>query len=128
MTLLDSFPHTIKHQRPSYTTGAHLGQSQSLTDLATGISAWIQNASAREIEEFGKMDEEITHKVFFTTDPGLRPGDLIEVTAADAGTGHVGNVYEFKADSPDRSAGLGVVFAAMFKVRNDLRVGSFANA
>jgi hypothetical protein len=118
MSLLDNLPHVCTLTRPDYDQDELGGQIENQTAVTTGIACWVQNASMREIEAYRKVDTEITHKVFFQTDPGFRPGDDLIVTS---GPSFVGVEMEFQAGPTDRSAGLGVLFAAMFAEENNPR-------
>lgn len=109
MTLLDQMPHRIRHDRPTYERDDLLGDTQTLVQQAANVKSWVQNASMVEINEFQRRNERVTHKVFFPADPGLQVGDILTVTS---GPSFVGIVLKFQADS-DRSAGLGVLYAAM---------------
>jgi len=112
MSLLDNLPHTATHTRPSYSNDELGANRQTDVTIATGLKCWVQNANIQEVEAYQKIDTRITHKVFFTTDPDIRPGDDITVTA---GPSFVGKKLEFVSGPTDRSAGLGVLFAGMFE-------------
>ena len=117
MTLLDSLPHTVTHSRRTYANDEYLGTPKASTDIATDVSAWVQNASYGEVIEYQKKDQRITHKVFYASDPSIRPGDIVTVTA---GPSFVGRELNFKATT-DRSAGLGVLFGVMCEEENNER-------
>jgi predicted RNA-binding protein len=115
VSLIDNLPHTGTHTRPNYQQD-ELGATVAVQEtVATGMACWVQNASMAEIEAFQKLDTEITHKVFFAANPGLLPGDEFVITA---GPSFVGITLTFQAGPTDRSAGLGVLFAAMFTESN----------
>jgi hypothetical protein len=117
MSLLTNLPHTVTHYRRKYSRGDYLDTQIEDEQQATGISAWVQNASQGEIERYQKKDESITHKVYFASDPGMRSGDVITVTA---GPSFVGKTLNYRALT-DRSAGLGVLFGAMFDEEDNQR-------
>lgn len=120
MTLLDNMPHRVTWKRPRWVSDNYGGNYQDETNTTTIASeqeAWVQNATMREIEQYDKRDEVITHKVFMATNPGLQPGDIGTV---DSGPSFVGETLEYRA-STDRSAGLGALQAAMCKQRNNKR-------
>ena len=110
MSLLDQMPHRVTHTRPGYQRDELIGDTdENPTTVATLVKCWVQNASMREINEYQRRNENVTHKVYFPTDPGLLVGDYLTVTS---GPSFVGTVLKFQADS-DRSAGLGVLYGAM---------------
>lgn len=124
MTLLDSMPHTvrierIKHERDEFGATRPVPQV-----IASDLPAWVQNASMTEINQFQKRDETITNKTFFPSDPGLRPGDHVVVTA---GPSNVGDDLRHLA-AADRSAGLGVLFASFSMIEPNKRFDTFLNA
>lgn len=112
MSLLDDLPHTGTHYRPSYDHDELGASRETDTTVATGIACWVQNASMNEIEAYQKVDTVVTHKVFFTAAPDIRPGDDLVITA---GPSFVGKRLEFRSGVTDRSAGLGVLWAGMFE-------------
>lgn len=118
MSLIDELPHTGTHTRPQYTQDELGGTLQNQTTVSTGIECWVQNASQREVAEYQKKDQEISHKVFFDTKHDLRPGDELVITA---GPSFVGLTLEHVAGPTDRSAGLGELFAAFFVEDNNPR-------
>jgi hypothetical protein len=115
MTLLERLPHTVSHSRQKYSRDNYLGAISEDESLATGVRAWVQNASMNEITEFQKQDQIVSHKVFYKTDPSLRPGDEITVTA---GPSFIGRVFSFKCIT-DTSAGLGRVWRCMVDEANN---------
>jgi len=109
MSLLESLPHTVTHKRRKYSNDEYIGNKVESETIASGVSAWVQNASMSEVFEYQKRDQRITHKVFYSSEPSIRPGDIIEVTA---GPSFVGKELNFQSMT-DKSAGLGVLFRAM---------------
>lgn len=113
MSLFDRFPHRVSILRATYQREAGtLGNYETNEAVATGVHAWIQNASMQEIIEWQKRDEAITNRVIFKADPGLEVGDKIQV---ESGTSFVGDVFVHKAVE-DRSAGLGVIWTSLCEV------------
>jgi hypothetical protein len=123
VSLLDNMPGECSVKRPVYALDKYGGDAPTYLTVKTGLACWPQPASASQILEFAKRDQQITHSVFF---PGgqpswtyngesqsLQPGDVISMTdgAFD------GQEFEFKSGD-DSSAGLAVVWRAMVeKVR-----------
>jgi hypothetical protein len=117
MTLLDNMPHTVTTSRKYYERDELGGNITKFSTLAADVSAWVQNASMSEIQEFEKRDERVTHKVFFAPDHDLRPGDKISVTV---GPSFVDVELHYRA-STERSAGMGVLFTAMCEQDNNVQ-------
>ena len=122
MSLLDNMPHTVRHERNTYTRDEQGAETEAPEIITAAVEAWVQNATRSEITEFEKRDERVTHKVFFNADQDLRPGDYLVVTA---GPSHVGERLKFQAYS-DRSAGLGVLFGAMCELETNERYATFS--
>lgn len=115
MTLLNEMPHTVAHYRKKYSRDEYIGNVTQLELRTSGVSAWVQNASDREVQEFQKQDELVTHKVYYATNPDLRPGDVVRVTA---GPSFVGKDLNY-ASSTERSAGVGVLYRVMCSEDNN---------
>lgn len=118
MSLIDDLPHTGTHTRPNYDQDELGGQIKAQETVTAGIACWVQNASQREIFEFAKNDQEISHKVFFDALHDIRPGDELVITA---GPSFVGKTLEHVSGPTDRSAGLGELFAAFFNEETNPR-------
>lgn len=116
MSLLDRLPHTVTHYRQKYSRDEYMGSIAEQVVLESGVRGWVQNATQTEVNEFQKRDQSITHKIFYTADPGIRPGDQIVVTA---GPSFVGKTFDFQC-AVDRSAGLGVLWGCMVAEENNV--------
>ena len=116
MSLLDQMPHTVSHYRQKYIRDEYMASIPEQVALESDVRAWVQNASQTEITEFQKRDQLITHKVYYTGDPGIRPGDQIVVTA---GPSFIGRTFDFQSQV-DRSAGLGVLWGCMVSETNNV--------
>jgi len=116
MSLLDRLPHTVSHFRKKYSRDEYIGNITELESLETGVRGWVQTASQQEIEQYQKTDQLISHKVFYSSEPTLRPGDLIRVTA---GPSYVGKDFNFESLA-DASAGLGKLFKVMVNEENNI--------
>jgi len=102
MSLLDNFPHTIDLARATYSVGGYGGDKHTLTSFITGEAAWVQVASQKEIAEFAKKDQDVSHKIYLRRDPGLQLDDDILVHGGPYDGKHL------KAKSwADATAGLG---------------------
>lgn len=127
MTLLDNMPHRCRIDRLKYTNDDVVGNTQEPVAVpgGTDLECWVQNASQREVSQFQKRDQLVTHKVFFPAEPPLRVGDQITITTAEVGI--LGQVLKFQAKA-DRSAGLGILFGAMCEIENNPRNAEFLPA
>jgi hypothetical protein len=75
------------------------------TAVFTDRACWRQAASESEILQYQKRGISVTHKIYFTTDPGLDERHTI-VMGSDT--------MEVRTyASPDASAGLGVLYRVM---------------
>ncbi len=64
--------------------------------------------TASEIEEWQQRNTEVSHKVYFTSDPGVDEHCILEID---------GDVLSVRsAAHPDASVGLGVVYRVMVKL------------
>jgi hypothetical protein len=81
--------------------------------LASGVSAWVQNATQSDIVESQKRKQIVTHRIAFSGVPSvrMRPGDYVTVTS---GPSFVGSQFKFLS-ATDRSAGLGVLWIGLFE-------------
>ena len=110
MALLSRFPHKGSLIRfESVGTGA-MDSKKVLQVVRADIDIWVQNASTAEITQWGRKDEDISHRVFFNADPEAKVGWFVKITS---GPSFVGDVYQLKAEGKDRSAGLGRLWRCM---------------
>ena len=114
MSLLDSFPHKCTIRRRTTSKGSLGGNKDGSINDQTDILCWEQQASAGEVADFAKRGMSITHKIYFTSDPGVTERNQILITERN-GTAISNPVpLEVKTEAlPDISAGLGVVFRVM---------------
>ena len=125
--LLDTMPHRCRIDRLRYDTDS-VGAAVSVPKAVPGAGAlecWIQNATQREIIDFDKRDQAVTHKVYFPTEPPLRVGDTITPTTAPSDV--LGKTLKFQARA-DRSAGLGFLWGAMCELETNPRNAEFLPA
>jgi hypothetical protein len=110
MSLLEHFPHTLTFSHRTHTRGTIGGQMTTLTSFATAKEGWVQSASHREVTEFQKRDQKITHKVLLAPADAdlLTVDDVLTVTAGDT---FVGKKYQVRSVG-EASAGLGWVSTA----------------
>lgn len=103
--LLEHLPHTLTFSRQTYTRGSIGGQLATPAAFATGKEGWVQSASHREINEFQKRGQVVTHKVLVASDDEalLTENDTITV---DAGPTFVGHSLQVRS-SGEATAGCG---------------------
>lgn len=77
------------------------------------VACWVQPASDREITQFQRRDQNVTHSVYFQGNPGLRPGYVIvPKDGAQASCPFAGATLEVKSAN-ETTAGLGVLWKVM---------------
>lgn len=109
MGILDNLPHTCIGKRRVREQGTLAGGKDSFTTTFTDRACWRQPLSDSEILEFNKRDIEVSHKIFFTSDPGLDERDVIVIGS---------DVMEVRAVShQDASVGLGIVWRLIVKLK-----------
>jgi len=114
MSLLNSFPHKCTIRRRTRSKGTLGGSKESFTDEQTNVECWSQNANHREVQDYEKRGMRITHKVYFTIDPGVTENHQILITEENGVAIASPDILDVKTRSdPDASAGLGVVFKVM---------------
>ena len=116
MSLLDTLPHRVTIRSPIYGADDLGGVVGEFEDVASDVSAWVQNAGASEIKEFDRRGDDISHKIFFGAVPVVAVGDQIYV---ESGPSFVGKTFVFVAGT-ERSAGCGLLWAA-YVVEKDAR-------
>lgn len=110
MSLLENMPHQLDFSHRTHTRGAIGGQLSALTQFATAKSGWVQSASHREVTEFQKRDQKVTHKVLLApADADLLSVDDV-LTVTDGPT-FVGKKFQVRSVG-EASAGLGWVSTA----------------
>ncbi|MDO8682503.1 MAG: hypothetical protein Q7N50_03360 [Armatimonadota bacterium] len=104
--MLDRLPHTATAKRRRQTADGMMGVKETYpTTLFTDRACWRQPASDREVEYWMRQDIEITHKVYFSTDPGLDESYVLEIG---------GDLLDVISHAePDKSVGLGILYRVM---------------
>jgi hypothetical protein len=117
MSLIDNLTSECSVKRPRYVHDQYAGDKPTYDTLTTELACWPQPASQRDITEFAKRDEAISHKIYFAGKPSftyngqtlnLEVGDILVMTSGEFS----GSEFEYKS-ADDASAGLGVLFKAM---------------
>ena len=102
MSLLGNLPHRCTAYSRARTRDSLGGSKDSFQVVFSNRSCWIQQASNREIIEFGKRGISVTAKVYFSSDPQLDENHIVTIG---------GKTYDVMSYSdPDASAGLGILF------------------
>lgn len=75
--LPDNLPHRCAVYE-SYHLGDEIGADRDDAEqTTTNLPCWVQPASDREISQFLRRDQVVTHTIYFRGNPGLRPGFTI---------------------------------------------------
>jgi len=121
MSLLNSFPHRCTIQRMVRSSGSLAGSKTTPVIEQTNVSCWEQPAGDAEVEEYQKRGMKVTHKIYFTVDPGVTERYQILITERSGIAVASPIALDVKSEPrPDATAGLGVVY----KVMCDLLTGS----
>jgi len=115
MSLLNVWPHRVRHDRRTTTRTASLGQRHAAATISASVKCWIQQASQAEVKEFAKQDHDVSVKIYMPEDPGLRPGDELVVIS---GPSYVGEEFDYQAGQ-DATAGLAAMHKAMCRRRRN---------
>lgn len=105
MSILENLPHVCTAKLRVRSQGSMGGGKDSWTTVFSNRACWRQPAGDSEVEYAGKQGIQVTHKVFFTSNPEL---DNRHVLLFSDGT------YDITSRPiPDGSVGLGVVWRIM---------------
>lgn len=113
MSLFDRLPHLAQRSRQTRSQDTLGGDVKTYENFGEPVECWIQNVNSREVLEFAKRDQAITHKVYFADDPGLGPGDRITVLAIAQNGFYQGRALNYMAGD-DATAGMGVGIKIFF--------------
>lgn len=113
MSLLSRLPHSGQCQRQRRTADGVGGDRLAFEAFGSAVSCWVQPASQREIVEFQKRDMAVSHKVYFTADPQLQPGDQLVMADVTANQFYRGKTFDFMSID-EASAGTGILIKAFF--------------
>ena len=105
MSILNNLPHLCTAKLRSRAQGSMGGGKDSFTIIFSNRTCWRQPAGDSEIEYASKRSIQISHKVFFTSNPELDERHIL--VFSDGEYNVVSN------PSPDASLGLGVVWRVM---------------
>lgn len=111
----ENLPHTATIYKRKFVSTAQFGTKQTLEEDQTGVKCWVQLAKMGEIVNAQKLEKTVTHKIYFSVEPGLEEGDAVEITASKTDDQTmVGLAFEYRVKA-DASAGLGLWFKHMFE-------------
>lgn len=120
MSLLNAFPHTVRHERRTESRDSVGGIKRGSTTVSATVEAWVQNAGNSEVTEFQKRDQRISHRVTIKSDADIRVGDDLVVTSTGSFSGFR---FKVKTTPVDRSAGLGKIWTVYCMEENNARPG-----
>lgn len=107
-------PHECTILRRSYGEQTEFGGEKELKDaVAGGVKCFVQNANANEITRFAKSEMMVSTKIYFTSEPPLREGDQVLITANCQGTSYLNQQFKFQAID-DATAGFGILWKGFF--------------
>ena len=69
--------HSVNIERPAIATDEYGGTDMTFGVVNISVAAWVQPASSLTIQQYGARDIEISHNVFFSSDPGVELKDRI---------------------------------------------------
>lgn len=82
MSLPESLPHLVTIKESAAVKDEFAGADWDDPEtLYENEPAWVQPAGDREIKEFQRRDQSVTHKVYLSRDLSLRPGNIILPTS-----------------------------------------------
>ena len=108
--LLGSLPDLATAKRRARTKDELGGAKDSFVVIFTDRACWRQQASSSEINTAQARGINVTHKVFFASDPRLTEKDVLVID------GDTMSVRSFP--HPDASAGLGKVWRVMVQLED----------
>jgi len=108
MSLVDSLPHLCTIKQSAWVQDDNGADYDNPEIVEEGAACWVQPASDRQITEFQKRDQNVTHQVYFNTNKRLKPGHFLLPT-----TGPFAGAYLEVKSYNETTAGLGVLFKAM---------------
>lgn len=108
MSLLDALPHVCTAKLRTRTKDSLGGGKDSYAVVFTGRACWRQPAGDAEVRDFQQRGQRLTHKIYFSSDPGL---DERHVLMIGSDTMRVLSVSD-----PDASVGLGILWRCMVEL------------
>lgn len=109
MSLPDNLPHKCDIYKEYNLPDDLGGDYDDPAAVSADVVCWVQPAEASQINQFRRRDQNVTHSVYFRTNPGVRPGYIIEPKNGRITCPFAGATLEVKA-SKETTAGLGVLW------------------
>lgn len=105
--LPDELPHLVDIYESAWVVDEFAADFEEPEAVETDRAAWIQPASDREITQYQRRDQNVTHSVYFKGNPGLRPGFIVRPTSGP----FTGAVLDVKSCN-ECTAGTGLLWKA----------------
>lgn len=112
MSLPENLPHSCDVKKSVPVQDDLGGDLEELQAFLTNQECWVQPASDREITQFQRRDQNVTHSVYFHGNPGIRPGYVVEPKDGAIACPFAGASLEVRSVN-EATAGLGVLWKAM---------------
>jgi len=118
MSILDQLPDRCSifiRQQSVDLSSNKLGAQVDDPDLVSSlVECWMQPANAKEIREYEKRGQSISHKIYFTTDPNVTELNTIKVTHRNgSAVSNPQTLDVIAVPDPDATAGVGFLFKVM---------------
>ncbi len=76
--LIGQSGHTLDAERATTAEDDLGGRTRTWSAFSTGVSAWVQPASARTVASYAALRMTVTHTVFLADDLSLATGDRLK--------------------------------------------------
>ena len=114
MTFIDNLPHRCTIRKRVRTKGTLGGSKDSFTNVQTNVECWEQPAGDRETLKYQQLGMDVTHAVYFKSDPTVKNRHQIFITSRQGVTVSSPIVLDVKSvTSPDATAGLQLLWKVM---------------
>ena len=70
--------HTVDIERAAIVVDDLGGTTKTFAVESASVAAWVQPASSLTLQQYGARDIEISHNVYFSSDPAVELGDRIK--------------------------------------------------
>jgi hypothetical protein len=114
MSLLENLPHLADLQHVGYTqdrSGSDVESAQAA--YVTDEPAWFQPLPANEVMLYKSRNQDVTHKLYMTRNPGLKLSDIITAKDGEDQTcPYNGQAFYVKAFS-EATAGLDLLWKVL---------------
>ena len=86
MSLLDNLPHRCTIRVRSRSKGTLGGPVDSFTNVSTNVRCWEQRIGTSESEVYQKRGMDVSHKIYFASDPSVTENHQILITERNGTT------------------------------------------